>query len=278
MNTFWDDITGNRAVRAVLVAVLALLALYLLALALGGFGALGHKNTPPTNTITVTGTGTAALAPDIAHITFAVQNTAATVADAQAAVTKQGNAAIEYVKGQGIDDKDVTTLSYNITPQYSYTRCVTPQVYSATSAVSGVVIPPCTETSKVTGYQVSETVQVTVRDLTKISDLLAGLGKQGVQNVNGPDFTLSNPNAGSDAARGQAIDSAKAEAQTLAKELGVHLGDIVSFNENNGSPIVYGMGGAMMDKAAMSAAAPTPVIPVGTNTYTSTVYITYEIR
>lgn len=275
MNTFWDDITGSRAVRGVVVIVLALLALYLLALAIGGFNGLGHENTPPTNTITVTGQGQAALAPDIAHVTFTVQNTAVTVADAQAATTKQGNAAIEYVKGQGIDEKDVTALSYNITPQYSYTRCITPQVYNS-NVTSAMIVSPCSETSKVTGYQVSETVQVTVRDLTKVSDLLAGLGKQQVQNVNGPDFALSDPNAGANAARGQAIDSAKAQAQVLAKELGVHLVKIVSFNENNGSPMAYGMGGGptAMDMKVEAR----PSIPVGTNTYTSQVYITYEIR
>ena len=61
------------------------------------------------------------------------------VAEAQIDVTKQANTAIDFVKGQGIAEKDVTTLSYNIYPQYSYTRCITPQVISADSATASIV-------------------------------------------------------------------------------------------------------------------------------------------
>ena len=64
-------------------------------------------------------------------------------------------------------------------------------------------------TPKVTGYVVSETVQVTMRDLTKVGDMLAGLGKLNVQNLNGPAFALDDSSAGYDAARADAITKAK---------------------------------------------------------------------
>jgi uncharacterized protein YggE len=264
------ELLGNNSIRIAVVGVLAILALFLFAETASSIQAMTNPTAQPADTITVNGVGQAALAPDIAHITFTVQQTAASVAAAQAAATKQANAAIAYVAQQGIADKDVTTLSYNIYPQYEN------------------VVPPCppgamcpvynggSGRSVITGYQVSESVQITVRDLTKASTLLAGLGSQGVQNISGPDFGLEDPAAGQNAARANAIADAKRQAQILADQLGVELGRVVSFSEGGGYyPMAYGKGGAV---SADSAAVPAPNLPMGQNTYSASVSITYAIH
>jgi uncharacterized protein YggE len=84
---------------------------------------MGRSGNPATDVITVSGDGQATLPPDVARVSFTVEYCPA-VADAQAATTKQANTAIDYVKGQGIAEKDVKTLAYNITPQYSYSEPV----------------------------------------------------------------------------------------------------------------------------------------------------------
>jgi len=257
------NIFGDNGVRIALTGVLAILALFLLAETITLATEFGRPGVPATDTITVQGSGQATLAPDVARISFTVENTAVTVAEAQAATTKQANAAIEYVKGQGIAEKDVKTLSYNISPQYSYTSCPT-----------GVL---CPNSPKVTGYQVAETIQVTMRDLTGVGAALGGLGKLEVQNVNGPAFALDDATAGYDAARADAITKAKVQADLLAKQLGVHLGKIVNFSESSGGyayPMAYGLGMGAADSKVASA----PTIPVGENTYNASVSITYEIR
>lgn len=245
------------------VFALMMLSVFLAVEWIGGLRSLSVPTTP-VDTISVTGMGQVSLAPDIAHIIFTVQQTAATAAAAQTAATKQTNAAIDYVKGQGIADKDITTLSYSVSPEYSYITCP-----------PGTACPVYNQ--KITGYQVAETIQVTVRDLDKISGLLQGLGQQNVQNVSGPDFALESPTAGQDAARAKAIENAKSEAKILASQLGVSLVRIISFNESGGPyPMyAYGKGGGA---TADSLSVPTPNIPVGQNTYSSTVSITYEIR
>ena len=212
------------------------------------------------------GDGQATLPPDVAKISFTVENTSATVVEAQSATTKQANAALDFVKGQGIAEKDIKTLSYNISPQYSYPNPCPP----------GSMCPAYGGTPKVTGYQVAETIQVTMRDLAKTGALLGGLGKLSVQNVSGPAFALDDANAGYDAARADAITNAKTQASLLAKQLGVHLGKIVNFSESSGRnayPMMYGLGG---DVSASKAAI--PEISVGENTYSASVSITYEIR
>lgn len=261
------NIFGDNGVRIALTGALSILALFLLAQTITTAAAFGRPGVPATDTVTVQGSGQATLPPDVARVSFTVENTATTVADAQTATTKQANAAIDYVKGQGIAEKDVKTLSYNISPQYSYPN----------PCVSGQLCPAYNRSPKVTGYQVSEMVQVTMRDLTKVGELLGGLGKLEVQNLNGPAFALDDSTAGYNAARADAIDKAKIQADLLAKQLGVHLGKIVNFSEssgNNNYP-VYAMA---MSSSFDSKSAPTPSVPIGENTYNASVSITYEIR
>lgn len=260
-------IAPPKRIEYAAATVLFVLAGFLVIEAMGAAQNLGRSGVPATDTITVQGDGQATLAPDVARVSFSVQNTAPAVADAQAATTKQANAALAYVKSQSVADKDVKTLSYNISPEYSYPN----------PCPRGAMCPTYSGTPKITGYQVSETIQVTVRELSTVGTLLAGIGKLGVQNVDGPNFALDDSSAGYDAARADAIDKAKTQASLLAKQLGVHLGKIVNFSESSGGNAypVYGLG---MMSAKDSVAAPTPVIPTGENTYNASVSITYEIR
>lgn len=264
-NTF-NEMLATNGMRGAIIGVLAILSLFLLAETLSLVKDFGRSGVPATDTITVNGDGQATMAPDVARVSFTVQNTAKTVAEAQAATTKQTNAALDFVKKQGIADKDVKTISYNIYPQYSY----------GAPCPAGASCPAYRE-PKITGYQVSQSVQVSVRKLELVGDILSGLGQLEVQNVSGPDFALDDPTAGYDAARADAIAKAKAQAQALANQLGVHIGKIVSFSESSGGypgPVMYGMGmGA--GKADVAAA---PSVPTGQNTYSATVNITYEIR
>jgi hypothetical protein len=249
------------------MVTLAVLALFLFAQTLGMVGNIGRAANPATDTVTVQGDGQATLPPDVARVSFTVQNTAVTVVDAQAATTKQANAALEFVKEQGVADKDAKTLSYNISPQYSYPN----------PCPSGTACPMYSGTPKIVGYEVSETIQVTMRDLTAVGTMLNGLGKLSVQNISGPAFALDDSTAGYDAARADAIAKAKTQASLLAKQLGVRLGKIVNFSESSGGyaypMMAYGMGGGVADTKASS-----PNIPTGENTYSASVSITYEIR
>ena len=266
MNTSLNELFDNRVVRIALVGVLSILALFLLVETISIAGSLGRTGVPATDTITVQGDGRATLAPDVARISFTVEHTASTVADAQSATTKQANEAIDYVKAHGVAEKDVKTLSYNISPQYSYPNPCT----------AGALCPTYSGAPKITGYQVSETIQITLRNVSAAGEMLGGLGKLGVQNLNGPDFALDDATSGYDAARADAIMKAKEQAALLAKQLGVHLGKIVTFTESSGGspyPMMYSMSA---DSGFGKAAAPN--VPVGENTYNASVSITYEIR
>ena len=218
-----------------------------------------------TNTITVSGEGEVFAVPDTATFSVSVRETAKQVKDAQDAATKKGNDIIAYLKQGGIDEKDIKTIDYNISPQYEWRRAVcTNDGYCP----SGKQI--------LTGYQVSQTLVVKVRDTKKAGDLLSGVGSRGATEVSGLSFTIDDEDALKTAARDKAIAKAKGKAEVLAKSLGVSLVRVVGFNENEGGgPIYYAKAmGIAMD----SVSSPAPEIPVGQNKIISSVNLIYEIR
>jgi hypothetical protein len=131
--------------------------------------------------------------------------------------------------------------------------------------------------SVLTGYDVSETITVKVRNLDNAGTIFASIGSLGVQNVNGLDFSVDNPGAVQAQARATAIADAQSKAKLLAQQLGVNLVRIVSFTEDNGTvpqPLVYAMNAST---GAVPKAA-TPTIATGQEKVTDNVTITYEIE
>jgi hypothetical protein len=221
-----------------------------------------------TNTITVNGTGKVTAIPDVATFEFTVQQTAATVAAAQAAATAQLNSAFNALTSAGVASSDIQTTSYNISPNYEQQGGVCNGV--------GLICTP--SKSVLTGYEVSQTDQVKVRNLADAGTLFTTIGSLGVESVDSLQFSLDNPETSQNQARAAAISDAQAQAQTLANELGVKLVAVTSFTDNSGSsnppyPIMYAMAAT-----AGSNAAASPTVSTGQQQVTDNVTITYEIR
>ncbi|MBP9816752.1 MAG: SIMPL domain-containing protein [Candidatus Pacebacteria bacterium] len=268
MDTF-NDLTGSKAFRFAVIAAVGLLALFLLVKTVDGLYSIGNSEMYPARTITVEGTGEATAIPDIAQISFTVMERGATVAEAQDKATNRIDTALASVKDMDIEEEDVKTTYYSVTPTYEYPQ----PCYSG-------ICPPVASSPRITGYEVSQGVEVKVRDTAKAGEVLQGLGSAGVQNISGPNFVLDDADSVREEARDAAIEDAKAKAKKLASELGVSLGKVVSFSENTGYyPYDYGYGGkAEMAMDAGVSSRPVPSLPVGENETSITVMVTYEIR
>ncbi len=271
-----EIIAATHWPRQMVTVVLAVLALFLIvatAIELKQYHLVGSGVTA-TNTISVQGEGDVSAVPDTATFTATVQENAKDVKTAQDAAAKKSNDVIAYLKQQGIDAKDIQTADYSIDPQYDYSQPACPMT-------SGSVVTPCpVRTPTLTGYQVSQTITVKVRDTSKAGDLLSGVGSRGISNVSGLNFTIDNEDALKAQARDKAIAQAKTKAEALAQSLGVSLIRIVNFSENsNGGPypVMYSAKTESMGMG-VAAAAPSPVIPTGENKITSDVSVTYEIQ
>lgn len=227
-----------------------------------------------TNTISFTGEGKVSAKPDIALIDFSIVTEATTSKAAQDDNSKKSQKIVDYIKKQGIADKDIKTSGYNVYPQYNNIRpCPIPvDVY-------GTVAPsyPCDNTQKITGYQATQSFQLKVRNLDNAGTLLDGLVAQGANQVNNLGFQIENPDKLKEQARQMAIEDAKTKARGLQNQLSIRLGRIVNYYEGGNYPIYMmdakggmGMGGG--------GSAPAPAIPSGENDIVIDVTITYQIR
>ena len=232
---------GALALGALVVAVAAL------AVRPGAaVGAPAVDGTIP-HVITVSATGSVTLVPDVARVGVGVTVTKPTVKAARDAAGTAMNAIIAGIKGLGIDEKDIKTTGIDLSPQYD------------------------TNGRKVVGYQMSERLQITVRDLDKAGDVVDTATAKGATNVDGLWFEVADPAKAMDQARADAIAQARTSAQAMATAAGVSLGAVVSISESSASyPQPYAYAGAAVRDAA------TPVQP-GTQDVQATVTVIFEI-
>jgi uncharacterized protein len=250
--------------------VLILAAAYLTVQVISGIKEFSYigGGVPVSNMVTVSGDGEVFAVPDIATFTFSVREQAQTVAAAQEPATKKMNDLLAYLKNAGIEEKDIRTVGYNVYPRYDYKEVICTQ-YSC---------PPSGD-PEIIGYEVSQSVEVKVRDTRKAGDVLSGVGEWGASDVSGLNFTVDEEDELYREARQKAIEDAQTKAKQLAEDLDVTLVRVVSFSESGGGaypPIFYGYDkyGQGMMEADMS----TPGIPPGENKLTAQVSITYELR
>jgi hypothetical protein len=223
-------------------------------------------------TISVVGKGEVFAKPDIASFSFSVESKEA---DATAAQNKAGetmDAIVAYLKDAGVDEKDIKTGYYSLSPRYEY-----PEIVCASWGC-----PPSNEEPKLIGYQVSQSVTVKVRDTEKAGELVSGAGDKGAMNVSGLSFTIDDEDALKTEARELAIKDAREKGEALARNLGTRIVRMNGYWEEEGgypSPY-YGMGGDSMMKAevAVSEQSRDAVLPTGENTITVKVNISYEIK
>lgn len=251
--------------KSVLV-FMSLLCLFLITRIFSGAHSYDHnEHAGDQHTIVVSGSGEAYAKADMATVSFTIENTAGDVKSAQTKTTDSTNKAIDFLKTQNIQESDIQTTSYNVSPQYSYDR--------------GCYSYPCppVQNPKITGYQVSNTIEVKVRAIDTVGDVLKGLGDLGITQLYGPNFGLADDDAVKSEARTNAIMHAREQAESIADALHVHLGRVISFTENS-SPMPMYFSEAKALSSADSGSAPAPTIAPGENKVTSDVSVTYEIR
>ena len=213
------------------------------------------------NTISVSDTGEIYAKPDLALTTFSVVTEAKTVVVTMSENTEKMNNIIDFMKDEGIEAKDLKTTTFNISPRYEWRE---------------VCIPPCPSGKRVlVGYEVRQSLQVKIRDMEKIGDVIQGATDAGANQVGNLQFTIDKEDELKKQAREEAIKKAKEKAKELASHLGVNLVRITNFSESGAVPRSYGyLEEATMAKGGGEAAQ----IETGENKISVTVTITYEIN
>ena len=206
--------------------------------------------------ISVTGQGEASGRPDQAQVNAGVQTVASTVVEASRQNQEIVERIMQALDEQGIDRKNVQTANYSIWPEQRHD-------------------PSRGDEVRITGYHVSNVVNVTVDDVDKVGAVLAAVTNAGANSVHGINFVVADTAELEERARAEAMADARARAESLAGLAGVELGEVLSISMNTGGGYPVPMMGGRM---AMAESAPAPGISPGQLSVSVQVQVSYAIR
>lgn len=209
------------------------------------------------NTISVSGEGEVFAEPDMGMAVFTVVNEDEDVSKALNDNTENSNSLVEFLKGSGIEESDMKTVNFSITPRYEYPE--------SDGFPSGKRV--------LAGYQVNQSLEVRVRDIDEMGVIVEGAVNAGANEVTGIRFVIEDEEEYRNESRSLAVGDAKLKAEKLANELGVELVRVTNYSES-GSPIVFDM----MERGDIGMGGAAPNIQTGENLIRTTVTINYEIR
>ncbi len=165
--------------------------------------------------ITAQGHGEIKVKPDIAQVTVAVVTQSKDQAEAVSQNASKTTATLAALKGAGIAPKDIQTQSYTVEPQYDYR----------------------TSPAVLTGYQVTNSVQATVRDLTKVGLVIDKSIGAGASQISGVSFDVADRTKPQAQALAIAVVTAKLKATVMAQAAGVYLGRLMTITEGS-APVI----------------------------------------
>jgi uncharacterized protein len=256
----------HRRVALALVAVIALISVYLIGATRSG-ASTRTADTSPTQSSTIPGVGGTGITvgatadvsgtPDTLRLDLSVSATAPTVSEALARANGTAGAVQKSLLANGVAKKDLKTSGLSISPNYAYSRSGTPRV---------------------TGYEVSESVNAKLGDLAAAGRTIGkavGAGGNTVR-VNAISLDLEDTGALVSQARERAFADARTKAEQYAKAAGRSLGAVVSIAENvaDPAPITMAYPSASL---APTKSADVPIQP-GSQQVSISVTVVYAMR
>lgn len=201
--------------------------------------------------LSISSQGESSRVPDMANISAGVVTEDEDSNAALRSNAEQMNKLMAAIKKAGIAEKDVQTSGISLHPRYHYQQNRQPQI---------------------TGYQANNTVNIKVRDITRLGQVLDALAAEGANQIHGPSFSIGEPEPVMDEARREALEKAQARAKTYADALGLKVKRIVSISEGgNGMPRPI-----MRAEAMVARDAATPVAP-GETTLSAHLELVFEL-
>lgn len=243
------------AILGTLLAALLLIGAFIVVNMTGNAPSRAEDDTPAMvmRQVTVVGRGEVRAPPDTAHVNIGVQTEAKTVQEALEANNEQASQVMEEIMELGVEEKDIQTRDFSIYPRYD------------------------DKGRKVVGYEVSNVVAVTIRELGSTGTLLDQVVQVGANRVYGIQFRVDDPSQVLDEARGKAMDDAARKAGQLAESGGATLGQVLVITENVGAPPPVMQPRMAMPEVMEEEAAAVPV-QAGEQQFSVRVQVTYELE
>jgi hypothetical protein len=182
--------------------------------------------------VVASGQATVSVKPDQAKLDVGVVTQAATAQDAAAQNASQVAAVLAQLQNVLGSAADIKTIGYSLNATYRYPQGAPPVL---------------------TGYTASNTVEVTITDLSLIGRAIDAASQAGANNVQGLQFSVQDAEPPRQQALGLAAKQAKAHAQAIASALGASLGAVVLAQEGGGIPV------PVLANGPTAAATQTPI-------------------
>jgi len=231
----------------------------LAALACGALLATGAhaQSTEQPRTIAVNGLGEVRAEPDMATVVLGAEARKPKLEQARADVAKTVDAILKLARELKIDAKDVQATRINVQPEYNWDQNARER--------------------NLIGYYVSRQVEIELRDLDKLGQLLERATDLGVNQLGDPRLDSSKRKELVREALAKAIADARQNAEVAAKAAGVKVGTprMVTANTESHPPPMPMMRAALAMDAAQEKAADT--YRSGEMTFTATVHMQYDM-
>jgi hypothetical protein len=212
----------------------------------------------------VTGVATLEIPADVAKVSIGVESRETTVSAARQNAASAMEKVLNAIKENGVTEDDIVTTNFNIYPQTTWVE--------VTDALGRHSEP------RITGYTVTNTVLVTVRDIDNLSPVVDTAATAGgdLIRINSIQFTVDDSSVFGEQMRSQAAANALAKADVYARAMGVTLGQLVYLTEiGNSVPIASAFPQAEM--AAMNGAFKSSPISAGDVNLSVTVQAVFAI-
>ncbi len=238
-----------------------MLALTLMLLGLPSVGTALDDSKQAVPTLTVTGEGHLAIAPDMAYVAFGMQTLGKSLAEAQRQNSHVMQKVIDRLSDLQIDKAHIQTSSFTVSPQYK-----SPPKRSSDMSPA---------TPEIIGYMVRNQVTVELSNPEKVAIVIEQTLAAGANQFQGLQWALKDEQQAKLGAMKQAVASAREKAVTLSESLKLKLLRVINVNE--GGHVVRPLSHSSRSMMAMDAGGGEPPILGGEMKVEATVTLVYEI-
>ena len=230
-----------------------------------------EKDSKLIPSITVVGTGKVNVKPDIVLVQVGVVSDAKLASEALTKNNKEMKALLELLRGKGIEDRDVQTTQFSVGPKYEYGQDDGNQPIQQAPGFQGKAFP-VPHQPRMVGYEVTNMVQLKIRKLDQLGELLDLLIRGGANRVQGISFSVDEPEKFLAKARLEAIQKAKSLADEFATAAGVKAGRPLLIQEQS-----MGMPWPVAVPMAMAGRDVDVPLAAGEQMLTAQVTVTYAL-
>lgn len=215
-----------------------------------------HAGMTQKRLLPVTASAEMKVAPDKATIRAGVLTEGKDASKTAAENTLKMTAVFDALNRASVPKSQIRTSQLSLSPRYDYENRKKPRIV---------------------GYSANNLITVTTKDLNQVSSIIDALIQAGSNNLQGVEFSLSDPDTAKAKVLEEAIKKARAKAQLVARSAGITLGPLQSINVDSSGNSAYNRNYDEIIVTASRGGEPSTPVSQGELSVKATVNLVYEM-